>query len=371
MLTTATGRLRYVNAGHPAAVVVDAEGAWRPALAATAPALGLFDGADFPAAEMVLAPGDTLVVVSDGVSEALDVEEREFDLAQVAAAVSAADDDGSGLAQRHRRRSVPAPRRRSGTGRRHGAVRAEAALTLRALVVDDEAPARGRLRQLLAERGDVEVVGEAEDGVEAIERIQALGPDVVFLDIQMPGCTGLDVVASLGQPRPAIIFCTAFDQHAVDAFELHAVDYLLKPVTRARLDTALARDRAGARAAPPMRRRPTPRCRGRRFDSWPGAAPASTWCRRPKWWPSASRTARPGCTPQPTSCGCSRRWRSSLRRLDPRHFFQVSRAVVVRLDAIREAKPNSDGTGQIVLANGTAVEVSRRRWRPLLDELER
>ena len=98
VLTTATGRLRYVNAGHPAAVVVDADGAWRPALAATAPALGLFDGADFPAAEMVLAPGDTLVVVSDGVSEALDVEEREFDLAQVAAAVSAADDDGSGLA---------------------------------------------------------------------------------------------------------------------------------------------------------------------------------------------------------------------------------------------------------------------------------
>ncbi|MEP7119132.1 MAG: response regulator, partial [Acidobacteriota bacterium] len=84
-------------------------------------------------------------------------------------------------------------------------------MILRALLVDDEAPARTRLRQLLMERPGVEVVGEAEDGVEAIERIQELAPDVVFLDIQMPGFDGLDVAASLGPSRPAIIFCTAFD----------------------------------------------------------------------------------------------------------------------------------------------------------------
>ena len=109
--------------------------------------------------------------------------------------------------------------------------------------MDDEQPARERLRQLLSGNADVEIVGEAEDGVQAVERVGELTPDLVLLDIQMPGCSGLEVAASLGRPRPAIIFCTAFDQYAVDAFELHAVDYLLKPVNRARLQAALDRVR--------------------------------------------------------------------------------------------------------------------------------
>ncbi|MCI0436487.1 MAG: response regulator transcription factor, partial [Gemmatimonadetes bacterium] len=116
-------------------------------------------------------------------------------------------------------------------------------MAIRTLVVDDEQPARDRLRQLLSANPDVEVVGEAEDGLQAIERVQELTPDLVMLDIQMPGCSGLEVAASLGRPRPAIIFCTAYDQYAVDAFELHAVDYLLKPVNRARLHAALERVR--------------------------------------------------------------------------------------------------------------------------------
>ena len=112
---------------------------------------------------------------------------------------------------------------------------------VRALLVDDEQPARERLRRLLAAFDEVEVVGEAEDGEHAFEQILALTPDVVFLDIQMPGCSGLDVAASLPALRPKLVFCTAFDQHAVDAFELQAVDYLLKPVTRARLAEAIRR----------------------------------------------------------------------------------------------------------------------------------
>jgi two-component system LytT family response regulator len=246
----------------------------------------------------------------------------------------------------------------------------EAAVTLRALVVDDEAPARVRLCQLLAERTDVEVVGEAEDGVDALECIQALTPDVVFLDIQMPGCTGLDVAASLGQPRPAIIFCTAFDEHAVDAFELRAVDYLLKPVTRARLDAALARltpgAARGADASTPESPLPGPPARflgrrGARFHVVPAAEVVAFSFDDGQ---TRLHTATDQLWMQPTLA-------QLLRRLDPQQFVQVSRAVVVRLDAIREAKPNTDGTGQIVLANGTAVEVSRRRWRPLLDQLER
>ena len=114
---------------------------------------------------------------------------------------------------------------------------------IRTLVVDDEQPARDRLRQLLGEFPDIEIAGEAEDGEQAIERILTIRPDLVLMDVQMPGCSGIEVAASLPSPRPRIIFCTAFDQYAVDAFELHAVDYLLKPVNRARLRSALDRVR--------------------------------------------------------------------------------------------------------------------------------
>jgi two-component system, LytTR family, response regulator len=256
-------------------------------------------------------------------------------------------------------------------------------MTLTALLVDDEAPARARLRQLLSERADLTIVGEAEDGVQAVERIQALTPDVVFLDIQMPGCSGLEVAASLGQPRPAIIFCTAFDQHAVDAFELQAVDYLLKPVTRARLDAAIARV---ARPAPaPATPQPPPAAEddgagdATAEAALPGGPPARFLARRGARYlvvPVADvvafsfddgqtrlHTATEQLLMQPTLA-------QLLRRLDGGRFFQISRSVVVHLDAIREAKPHTDGTGQLVLSNGTMVEVSRRRWRPLLDHLE-
>ncbi len=114
---------------------------------------------------------------------------------------------------------------------------------IRTVIVDDEAPARDRLRQMLGTIGDVQVVGEAQDGEQALQRIEGLRPDLVFLDIQMPGRNGLEVAATLPAPRPRIIFCTAFDQYAVKAFDLHALDYLLKPVNRARLAAAVERVR--------------------------------------------------------------------------------------------------------------------------------
>jgi phosphoserine phosphatase RsbU/P len=110
---------------------------------------------------------------------------------------------------------------------------------IRALLVDDERPARDRLRQLLRSFSDVEVVGEAEDGEQALERIAETRPDLLFLDIQMPGRSGLEVAMSLTPPRPKVIFCTAFDQYAIEAFEQNAVDYLLKPVNRTRLGKAI------------------------------------------------------------------------------------------------------------------------------------
>lgn len=110
---------------------------------------------------------------------------------------------------------------------------------IRALLVDDEEPARTRLRSMLADAGDVQIVGEAEDGITALRAIPETRPDLVFLDIQMPGLTGLEVASMIAPPRPRIIFCTAYDQYAVQAFEHHAIDYLLKPLTRSRLDHSL------------------------------------------------------------------------------------------------------------------------------------
>ena len=114
---------------------------------------------------------------------------------------------------------------------------------IRTMLVDDEEPARDRLRDMLSGFDDVDVVGEARDGEDALTQIAGQRPDLIFLDIQMPGLSGMEVAASLSPPRPRIIFCTAFDQYAIDAFEHHATDYLLKPVSRKRLAKALDRVR--------------------------------------------------------------------------------------------------------------------------------
>ncbi len=116
-------------------------------------------------------------------------------------------------------------------------------MILRALIVDDEAPARSRMRRLLAERTDVECIGEAAHGVEALERIDALAPDLVFLDVQMPEMNGIETAGAIADDGPAIVFVTAFDHFALKAFEVSAVDYLVKPVDRSRLADAIERVR--------------------------------------------------------------------------------------------------------------------------------
>ena len=243
---------------------------------------------------------------------------------------------------------------------------------IRALLVDDEQPARERLRQLLSVHPDVEIAGEAEDGVQAVERIAEVGPDVVFLDIQMPGASGLDVAASLGQPRPFVIFCTAFDQYAVDAFELSATDYLLKPVNRARLAAALDR----------VRQKPSVRDQERGLDvsaRREGLTPTRFLARRGSRFRVVPRadvvaftfdegvtrllTATEQLSMQPTLAALA-------RRLDEEHFCQISRTVIVHLDGVREARPFPDGTGEVLLANGQTVPVARRRWKILMERLE-
>ena len=113
-------------------------------------------------------------------------------------------------------------------------------MKLRTLIIDDEAPARERLRRLLSGNYRVELIGEAVDGISAVEMIEETNPDLVLLDIQMPGLNGFEMIRALKKP-PLIIFVTAYDEFAIQAFEVNALDYLLKPFTKTRLDQAIER----------------------------------------------------------------------------------------------------------------------------------
>ena len=127
---------------------------------------------------------------------------------------------------------------------------------MRVLIVDDEAPARRRLVRMLRAVGDADVVGEAASGHEAVAAIRALTPDLVFLDVQMPGLDGFQVIEAVGlDAMPTVVFVTAFDAHALRAFEVQALDYLLKPFPQERLAAVIARVRARfAGQTPPIAR---------------------------------------------------------------------------------------------------------------------
>jgi two-component system, LytTR family, response regulator len=231
---------------------------------------------------------------------------------------------------------------------------------IRVLIVDDELPARERLRRLLGGIEDVEIAGEAADGVAAIEQIRQLRPDVVLLDIEMPGCRGTEVAASLPEPRPHVIFCTAYDQFAVEAFELRAADYLLKPVARARLAEALQRVRqpgGGLGKLPPPQRFLARS--GERYVVIPTAA-------------ITAFVSEGGLT---KLCTHDRDyWMDPTlneleERLDAAAYFRVSRAAIIRLDEVKEVAPLPGGAGEVSLKSGRRLEVSRRRFKDLLDHL--
>jgi two-component system LytT family response regulator len=233
---------------------------------------------------------------------------------------------------------------------------------MRVLIVDDEAPARRRLAQLLAPHRDVEIAGEAETGTQAMERIRELRPDVVLLDIQMPGCSGMDVAASLPAPQPRIVFCTAYDEYAVDAFELSAVDYLLKPINRARLEKALEKLRGRAGDAP-----------------WPAGGRVERFLvRSGAHYSVVPETAvvyfesEEGLTRLVAEAG--RWWMDPAlneleARLDKTRFCRISRAHLVNLNAVSEVFPQEGGLGEALMRTGARLPVSRRRWRQLLEAL--
>lgn len=240
---------------------------------------------------------------------------------------------------------------------------------IRTLLIDDEPLARAGLRALLAGEADLEVVGEAADGPAAVALICAERPDLVFLDVQMPGCDGIEVVRRVaGEHLPAIVFVSAYDRFALQAFEVYALDYLLKPPSRERLATAVQRarielsqpDRPGTRALAgllagtggdaeePLRRlmvRERDRCLFLRDDEieWIGAAGNYVEVR------ARERTYLLRATIS-----------SLAARLDPGLFARIHRSTLVNRHRIRAITPESSGDFLVSLDSGVTLRLSRR-----------
>lgn len=233
---------------------------------------------------------------------------------------------------------------------------------IRVLIADDEAPARARMRRLLAAHSEVEVCGEAATGASAIAEAERLKPDAIFLDIQMPEATGLEVAASLKPPAPRIVFVTAYDQHAVEAFRLHAIDYLLKPVTPERLAESVRRLGEERRAQSlPRVSRLLVKCGGHKtvVDC------SDVECIISEGGHSRMFGRRPD--------GSSFDYYLDLTlndldtRLDAAQFARVSRSAIVRLTAVEQLRPEPRSGGAVVLRGGRTIEVSRRRWSELVE----
>jgi two-component system LytT family response regulator len=251
--------------------------------------------------------------------------------------------------------------------------RADGAARIRALIADDEPLARRGVRQLLAPHADVDVVGESRSGSETLEALATLGPDVLFLDIQMPEMNGFDVVRARGPARmPVVIFVTAHDQFAVQAFEAHALDYLVKPINARRFDAALARtrvqlalhdaaDRALRLAALLAAERAHAGAADRlvvRTATRDLVIPTAEidWIGAEDYYACVYVAGRRHLTRESLT--------SLEGRLDGRIFARVHRCAIVRLDRVRESR-RADSGDEVVLRDGTRVPVSRRRRRSL------
>ena len=246
---------------------------------------------------------------------------------------------------------------------------------IRTLIVDDEPLARDGLRVRLQRESDVEIIGEAGDGPGAIEAIRRLQPDLVYLDIQMPGMDGFEILEHVaGEHLPIVVFVTAHDEHALRAFDVHALDYLLKPVAEDRFLESLRRARAAldadsvatgmrerlagaldakaasapAAGSPPLLRRFVVKERGRYLlvpadeVHWIGAAGNY-----------AELHARGGTYLVRATIA------ELAARLDPARFARIHRSTIVQIDGIREIVPESHGDFDVVLADGTSLRMSR------------
>lgn len=238
---------------------------------------------------------------------------------------------------------------------------------IRTLIVDDEPLARDRVKRFLRDEADVEIIGECGDGTDAIETIKAERPDLVFLDVQMPERNGFDVVKALGRRLPTIVFVTAYDKYALQAFEVHALDYLLKPYNRERIKRALARARehiegrrlgnlderlnsliADLRSEKKFLERLVVKSVGRVFflkvDEIDWIEAAGNYVKL--------HVGRESHMIRETMNGIE-------AKLDPEKFLRIHRSAVVNIDRIRELHPMFSGDYAVILTNGTELALSR------------
>jgi len=245
---------------------------------------------------------------------------------------------------------------------------------MRTLIVDDEAPARERLKRLLADVEGVELVGEAADGLQAVEMIEGLGPDLVLLDIQMPGLDGFEVIEALEDPPP-IIFVTAYDEYAIRAFEVNALDYLLKPYTRVRLEQAVRRAEAALDEGEAFAARLEPLLESlaalghylTRLAVWDRDRIRVLDVDRVDWIGTEGEevVAHVGEDAYPVR----RNLAELAARLDPATFFRAHRSAIVNLDRVQEVIPWFKGSHKLRLTTGAEVDLSRRRARALREIL--
>lgn len=252
---------------------------------------------------------------------------------------------------------------------------------LRLVIVDDEPLARETLRLLARRDREAVVVAECRNGEEAVESVREHRPDVIFLDVQMPGLDGFDVLnrlgeEALGEEAPVIVFVTAYDQYAIRAFEVHAIDYLLKPFTDERFEMALAR------AKDVVRRRGQDEVRGR-MAQLAAAHRASTQrfmvrsagrvvflkAEEIDWIEAADYYVRLHVA------GASYLLRESMNdleaALDPEAFVRIHRSAIVNLDRVREMRPLFRGELVVILNDGTQLRMSRSRREELESRFRR
>lgn len=231
---------------------------------------------------------------------------------------------------------------------------------MKAMMIDDEPLARRELRRLLLEFPWVEIVGEAAEIVEAAEKVETLAPELLFLDIQMPGGSGFDLLARL-EHLPQVIFTTAHSEHAVRAFEVNALDYLLKPVEPERLAAALSRIKRGdgAQALPagaPIEQlfvRDGPRCWFIPLREVSLLSADGNYVRL-LWGKLRPLLGRPLSVLE--------------QRLDPKHFFRANRSQIINLDFIESVEVGVNGRLHVQLRDGgPEVEISRRQARRFRD----
>lgn len=251
-------------------------------------------------------------------------------------------------------------------------------MTLQAIIVDDEDLARQRIRDLLKDRSDIEVKAECRNGKAAIEAIRRHGADLVFLDVQMPDVDGFGVIEKIGAEKmPPVIFVTAFDKYALNAFEANAVDYLLKPFDRERFQVAVDRllQRHEHRNALEIDRSlhkllELAENGGRYTDRLVVRSSGSVYFVKTESidWVEASRNyIKIHCGPEVHTM---RETMARIeRRLDPERFLRIHRSTVVNIDRIKKIEPGIGTESIVVLENGERLMVSRAYRRGKVKDL--